>query len=177
MESKRIRLISTTTGDAGTSKNYSNESLSKADVTFEVLGTIDELSSSIGLTYHYSKNETLKEIQRRLQTIMTMVAVNPATDKERFERIAKVNETDVAWLESIGEALLSIKPLSPHFVLPGSETTLAGAYYDMARTICRRAERVFVRYVELTGRTDLRNPQIFLNRLSDTLYILARSEN
>lgn len=177
MEPKRIRLISTTTGDAGTSKNYSNESLSKADLTFEVLGTIDELSSSLGLSYHYSQNEVLKDMQRKLQTIMTMVAVNPVTDKERAGHMAKVNDTDIAWLESIGEALLTIKPLSPHFVLPGSETTLTGAYFDMARTICRRAERTIVRYTDETGRTDLRTAQIFLNRLSDTLYILARSEN
>ncbi|MCK7485084.1 MAG: ATP:cob(I)alamin adenosyltransferase [Bacillus subtilis] len=70
----------------------------------------------------------------------------------------------------MGERLLQLKPLEPRFVLLGSETTMAGAYVDLARAISRRAERAAIRFADDRKRGDLQLPLVFLNRLSDYLF-------
>jgi len=170
-----IRNISTTTGDKGTTQNYSSETLKKTDLLFEALGAMDELSSHLGLCYHYTQELDLMQIQRILQTINSLLATNPKSDFFRYEKLTKVKEEDIAWLESLGETMLQKKPLEPRFVLPGSESTLPGAYVDVARAVCRRCERQVIRFRDQAEREDLQKPLIFLNRCSDYLFLLARS--
>lgn len=174
---KLIRSISTSAGDKGKSQNYSKEILPKTDLLFEALGSMDELSSFLGLTYHYSKVEDLLAIQRILQTINSLMATNASSDPERYARLTKVTQADIDWIESIGEAMLQKQPLEPRFVLPGSETSLAGAYFDVARATSRRCERAIIRFVEDRKRTDLEIPLVFLNRLSDLLFLFARQSH
>jgi cob(I)alamin adenosyltransferase len=171
MKLKNYTQISTKRGDQGTSKNYSNVELSKDDVLFETLGTIDELSSLLGVIYHYVKyKEEIKTIQRMLQTINSIVAT---TDIKRLEEIEKVKETDISFIEQLEQSLLSNVSIERMFVLPGSETTKENAYVHLGRTVARRAERSLVRYIKLSERTDLYQALAYINRLSDLLFIIA----
>lgn len=164
--------ISTKNGDTGTSKNFINESFSKDDILFEVLGTMDELSSFLGLSYHYAKLEIIKDIQRKIQDLNALVATNP--EHKLYQKLKKIEEEDVTFLEIEMEVLLERHPLEPYFYLPGSETSLGGAYVDVSRTITRKAERLLVHFQKDTGRSDLSIVLKYVNRLSDYLFVLAR---
>ena len=176
MKIDRYQQISTKKGDTGMSRNYSNEAYTKDDVLFDTLGTMDELSSWLGLTYHHGQNEWIKDLQRTLQNINALIATNPVKDKDRYERLTPLKESDVQALERLEAEMLNQKPLKPQFVLPGSETSKLGAYYDVARALTRRAERILVRFINQNAREDLGICRQYINRLSDLLYIMARYE-
>ena len=170
-----IRSISTTKGDQGTSQNYSQETLHKTDLLFEALGAMDELTSTLGVAYHYVQDVVIMEIQSTIQTMNSLIATNPVVDQERFSKLKQIQPSDIEWLEHLGNVFLEKKPLEPRFVIPGSETSLGGAYLDLARAICRRAERCVLRFSNQANREDLKLVLVFLNRLSDFLFLFARS--
>lgn len=175
MKIKDVNTISTKKGDSGTSKNYSNQTFTKDDILFETLGSMDELSSILGLTFHHSNYEKIKTYQTTLQAINALIATDRNANEERYDKLRQINEKDIEALEAEGQRHLDQNPLEPRFVLPGSEASPSGAYFDLSRAVCRRAERTLVRYVNHTQRQDLVYAQKFLNRLSDLLFILARS--
>ena len=169
-----FKFISTAKGDKGTSRNYSNEVFSKSDILFETLGNIDELSSVLGIVYHHTaEKEEIKTIQKILQNISSLVATTDTLVRE--EKLIKVEELNVFQLEILEQSLLKKSNIEPKFVLPGSDTSLVGSYYDLARSVSRRAERSLVRFIEYYKRTDLDCCLKYLNRLSDLLFIYARS--
>jgi len=172
----KYTTISTKNGDKGTSRNYSNDIVPKTDLLFEALGSIDELSSMLGLAYHYSSYQSeIKEIQLDLQHINSMVATR-IDDKNR-SRLTLVTSDDITRLEHIEQTVLEECSIEPRFVLPGSDSTKEGAYLDVARSISRRTERVVLRFKETTERLDLQDACRYLNRLSDLLFIMARSRD
>ncbi len=173
MNIKSASVISTKNGDLGMSKNYSNESFQKTDIVFDTLGTIDEFSATLGLAYQYTHEPIILTIQRTLQDINTLIATNP--ESERYKQITQITEKDIEVLEAKQQALLDFKPIEPRFVLPGSEASLGGAYFDLARTVCRRAERQLIRFIDSKKREDLTHPRSYMNRLSDLLFIFARN--
>jgi len=169
------KFISTKSGDAGTSKNYSNIEYSKKDILFEVLGNIDELSSNLGLLYHFSAcKEDIRHIQRSLQTISSLVATSD--EKVRKEKLESIFEKDIENIEQIEKNLLLTFDIKPEFVLPGSDTSIEGAYFDLSRSVARRAERSLVRFIDIYKRNDLALSLKYLNRLSDLLFVFARSK-
>lgn len=172
MPINKLEQISTKKGDSGDSSNFNNERLPKDDVLFDCLGTMDELSSMLGLAYHKVNNESLKEVQRMIQNINSYIATNP--EHPLYQKLPHLDENVLSSLEIWIEDLLQECPLEPNFYLPGSETTEGGAYMDMARAIARRAERVLVKYIRQTRRTDLDFVLKFTNRLSDFLFVYAR---
>ncbi|MFP4286281.1 MAG: ATP:cob(I)alamin adenosyltransferase [Candidatus Izemoplasmataceae bacterium] len=175
MRIDKINQISTKKGDTGFSKNYSNEAFPKDDILFETLGSMDELSSLLGLTYHYTQYEKIKTIQNTLQACNSLIATNIKTNKATYDKLRQINELDINFIEEEEETLLTNNPLEPRFVLPGSEASLEGAYFDYARAVCRRCERALVRFVNTYDREDLIYVKKYLNRLSDLLFILARN--
>ncbi len=175
MSIKDLRHISTKKGDEGYSRDYSNEKLPKDDILFEVLGTIDELSAFLGLTFHYARYEQIKVIQDALRAVNALVATNPAA--KNYGELRAITEEDIAFIEEQEEKLLLAAEIQNRFYLPGSETTLPNAYFDYARTICRRAERKLVLYKNKKKRNDLACCQKYMNRLSDLLFLLARNFN
>ncbi len=170
---KDANMISTKAGDKGASKDYTNKSYPKDDILFDTLGTIDELSAVLGLMYHHTRYEQIKVVQRTLQAINSLVATDPAS--EQAKKLRKINEKDTEFIEKEEEKMLVEKEIEPQFHLPGSETSHANAYFDFARTVCRRAERTLVKYINEKERDDLDFPRAYLNRLSDLLFILARN--
>ena len=79
---KNARQISTEQGDEGFTKNLANETLSKDDVLFDVLGTLDELQAFLGLCFHERPFEIVKTVQRALQAISAGIAFDPAADQK-----------------------------------------------------------------------------------------------
>lgn len=171
---RNFKTISTSKGDKGTSKNYSNDVLSKSDVLFETLGNIDELSSVLGILYHYSKEkQEIRSIQKTLQNISSLVAT--ADEEIRNYKLVQITELDISKIEQSEQALLEKSEIKPIFVLPGSDTSKEGAYYDLSRSVARRAERSLVKFVEEHKRDDLDYCLKYLNRLSDLLFLYSRS--
>ncbi len=164
--------ISSKNGDTGSSTNFVNESFQKDHILFDTLGTMDELSSFLGLAYHYVSIDFIKKIQKTIQDLNAIIATNP--EHKLYLKLKQIEEHDVQNLEDEMADLLQKNPLEPYFYLPGSETSLGGAYIDVARTLARKAERRLVHYMNETSRNDLSICLKYINRLSDYLFVLAR---
>jgi cob(I)alamin adenosyltransferase len=163
--------IYTRTGDKGKTSLFSGIRVSKADLRVETYGTVDELNSVIGLILSLGKkylnlNRELIKIQRDLLDIGSALANPKSKPLNYLEKRVKEFEN------LIDEMTKSLPPLK-NFILPGGGKT--GAMLNLARTVCRRAER---RIVALNGQEKIDNNIIvYFNRLSDLLFIMARFLN
>lgn len=167
-----INMISTKKGDSGTSRNYSNKVLPKSDLLFDTLGDLDELTSYFGLVYHRSTfKEEIRLIQQVIQKINSMIATD---DHSKLKESSLVTNSDVLFIEEWSERLLRYTDILPVFVLPGSDTSLEGAYFDILRSLARRSERSLVKLYESNPRSELEICLQYLNRLSDLLFVIAR---
>lgn len=159
--------IYTRTGDNGQTSLYDGSRIDKDDIRVESYGTLDELNSYIGLCINYAKNED-KKILRDIQIKLFSVSGELATKKEQYKNI--VVEEDIKTLENIIDEYIQKIDKVDAFIVPG--TSIISANLHIARSICRRAER---RILTLSKIEDI-NPFLikYINRLSDTLYAIAR---
>jgi len=161
--------IVTKTGDAGLTSLWSGERIRKDDPRVEAYGTIDELSSHLGLARHSVRLPATLEAIESIQRNLVRAAGELASLGKPF--VSPISPSDVESVTSAVRALETRITLTG-FVIPGM--TPGSAALDVARTIVRRAERrVLTLAAEAEVPTDLR---VWLNRLSDWLYMLARSE-
>ena len=171
--------IYTKTGDTGTTSLIGGKRVKKSNLRIESYGTVDELNSYIGLIKdqkgigNNDKNSLLK-IQHELFVIGAMLATAP--DKETLKNgkervtISKINKHSILFLEEEIDKMDEKLPQMTHFILPGGHQTVS--FCHIARCVCRRAERLSV---ELNEREKVSNELIiYLNRLSDYLFTLAR---
>jgi len=163
--------IYTKTGDKGQTSLIGGTRVPKYHLRIEVYGTVDELNSYIGLIMcqdidNYDQ-QLLKEIQDRLFTIGASLAADP--DKSKM-KIPDLHDADIALLEKEMDLMNENLPDLKHFVLPGGNTVIS--YCHIARCICRRAERLAVALAENSFVDE--HVTIYLNRLSDYLFVLAR---
>ncbi len=174
MKLTSYKQISTKKGDKGTSTNYSNDTFTKDDALFETLGTIDELSSLLGVVYHEttSHHESIQSIQRVLQDINALIAT---TNQDVFQKLPKVDQAKIDLIEQLEEKVMSEAKIEPRFVLPGSESSKESAYFDLARAVTRRCERRIVSFINIHQRNDLDDVLKYINRLSDLLFLIART--
>ena len=167
--------IYTKTGDAGETSLFDNSRVSKADASVDAYGDVDELNATLGVARAAESTDdlagALETIQRDLFALGARLA-DPATRiAGRVSKVA-VTEADVERLERPIDRLESeLDPLRK-FILPGG--ALPGALLHMARTICRRAER---RVVGLGADAVEPIVIVYLNRLSDLLFVMARAAN
>ena len=174
MEEKKyvnITKVYTKRGDKGETDLLGGSAARKDSLKVESYGCIDETSSFIGLARYYTKNKVikgrLKEIQNKLLVLGGFLA---SDDKGKEMMKDQIKEEDIKLLEEyIDEYNQKLPPLT-HFILPGDDEV--AAYFHVARTVVRRAER---RIVSLAAQEDL-NPLIqkYVNRLSDLMFVLAR---
>jgi cob(I)alamin adenosyltransferase len=168
--------IVTKKGDDGTTGLMYNRRVSKRHAQVEAYGTVDELNAALGLARSAAGHEVLRQqlfgIQKDLVTVMGELATLPE-DLTRYVKdgYEVVGPELVAKLDAIAHEIESQKVSFQGWATPGANP--AAASLDLARTICRRAERHICGLRE-DGKLD--NPQIviFLNRLSDVLWLLAR---
>src|SRR5215216_4992127 len=167
----RISKVYTRTGDKGETSLVGGERVSKASLRVETYGEVDELNSIIGLVRARLNDEaidiTLGSIQNDLFTLGSDLASTSDV------KVPRIGEAFITVLEHTADQYLSeLEPLK-EFILPGGSE--AGAVLHLARTVARRAER---RVVQLAEAEEV-NPLavVYLNRLSDLLFILARVVN
>lgn len=166
--------IYTKTGDKGETSLIGGTRVPKSHIRIETYGTVDELNSYIGLLgsqviakpYH----KILKEIQDRLFTIGSSLASDPHKSKMK---IPDLKEEDIALLENEMDLMNQALPELRHFILPGGTTAVS--FCHLARAVCRRAERLAVA-LDCESFVD-KQIIIYLNRLSDYLFVLARKLN
>jgi cob(I)alamin adenosyltransferase len=172
----RIMSIATKTGDGGTTALMYGRRVPKSHARIEAGGSIDELNAAIGVARAATKepfiSEKLLPIQNDLITIMGELATLPE-DLPRYVKdgYSLVAPEMVAKLDEIIHFIEAQKVSFKGWATPGANPSAAAL--DMARTICRRAER---RVCELHEGGDIQNKAIlvYLNRLSDALWLLAR---
>jgi cob(I)alamin adenosyltransferase len=163
--------IYTKTGDKGLTSLIGGTRVAKHHIRIESYGTVDELNSYIGLIsdQEISKHDKkiLKEIQDRLFTVGASLAADPEKSKMV---IPDLHTEDIELLEREMDKANETLPELRHFILPGGSNTIS--YCHIARCVCRRAERITVHLAE-ESKVD-EKVTIYLNRLSDYLFILAR---
>jgi len=164
--------IYTKTGDSGTTSLFGGTRVSKADLRIETYGTVDELNSWMGMVrdqpVNQSRHDVLVEIQDRLFTIGSMLATEPGNTKVV---IPQLHEDDISFLEKEIDGIDSQLPPIRTFVLPGGHVSVSTCH--LARTVCRRAERLTIALREHDATVDLLVIK-YLNRLSDYLFMLSR---
>jgi cob(I)alamin adenosyltransferase len=163
--------IYTRTGDKGNTTLIGGKQVPKTHIRIEAYGTVDELIANIGMLRDMSEKEDINrfllEVQDRL---MTCAAILAADCDDCKIKIPEIKESDILSLEkAIDEMELSLPVLSS-FVLPGGH--IASSQCQIARTVCRRAERQIIR---LSAELFVPETVIkYVNRLSDYLFVLAR---
>ncbi len=157
--------ISTKTGDTGKTGLIGGKRVSKADVRVEAYGTIDELGSVVGFARSICANEKIREATKTIQKeLFTMSAAITGGSSGLTQEMVDALTKQVNEIEAM-EGILG------DWALPGENTVSAA--YDVARTVCRRAERVIVRLLNEGERVD---PLVlaYVNRLSDLLWLFGR---
>ncbi|MBZ0279098.1 MAG: cob(I)yrinic acid a,c-diamide adenosyltransferase [Anaerolineae bacterium] len=166
--------IYTKTGDDGTTSLFSGGRVSKTHLRVEAYGTVDELNSVIGVARahqpHPQTDEWLAQVQRQLFNLGADLAT-PLDVKADW--ITRMDADTVTWLETAIDQMTAELPALTSFILPGG--SLAAAQLHVARTVCRRAERIVVALQSHEPLGD--HVLLYLNRLSDFLFTLARWEN
>jgi len=170
--------IYTKTGDKGLTSLFGGSRVPKYHMRIEAYGTVDELNSYIGLIRDQEIDDKTKTnlitIQTKLFTIGSMLATPP--DKEQLKSgkerltIFKITDSDITFLENEIDSMNKNLPTMQHFILPGGHQTVS--FCHISRCVCRKAERISV----LLNENEKINPLIliYLNRLSDYLFVLAR---
>ena len=169
--------IYTKTGDKGDTGLFGGGRVPKDDPRVEAYGDVDELNAVIGLARAVEPlpriDEVLVPMQRDLFSIGALLATPDLDKMHRHLEKANIDDRRIAELErSIDDCDRDLEPLKA-FIIPGGSRK--GATLHVARTVCRRAERRVV-----TLQRDVEIPQIvvvYLNRLSDLLFTLARLAN
>lgn len=176
----RITKVYTRVGDKGTTSLADGSPVSKDDLRLETYGTVDELNSVVGLCrstlqlsaeVEEAQKSLMDEWLERIQNDLFNLGGDLATPlASRWESMVVVGEREILCLEQMIDHLQQVLPPLREFVLPGG--TRLNAELHLARTVCRRAERIAVR---LQDRAEI-NPQAvpFLNRLSDFFFVASR---
>lgn len=167
--------VVTKTGDKGTTRFFSGETVSKSHPRLEAYGTLDELVSALGLARSLCQDPavraTIHAIQRELFQFGAELAT-PSPDTAPFA-VQPINVQHVAALDAIAADVESRIKLPAAFIVPGG--CAGSAALDVARTVCRRLERRVLTLREVDG---YNNPEAitYVNRLSDVCFLLGRAE-
>ncbi|MGC3994602.1 MAG: cob(I)yrinic acid a,c-diamide adenosyltransferase [Propionicimonas sp.] len=163
--------VYTRTGDAGTTGLFGGSRVPKQDVGVEAYGTVDEANAAIGEAKALATDSSVKATLHGIQQRLFVLAAELASDaKGRAILDNTISATDIADLESLIDMCLEVTGPQRNFVVPGRDVPSAALH--RARTVTRRAER---RVLTMAETREVR-PEVvkYLNRLSDTLYALAR---
>ncbi len=171
----RITKVYTRTGDDGSTGLGGGQRVPKDSLRVTAYGSVDELSSSLGVALAHGLDADLTAPLIRIQNDLFHLGSDLCIleeDKERFQ-VPQIESRHVDFLEELMDRLSeSLEPLA-NFILPGG--SLGAAHLHVGRTVCRRAERQVI----ALSREETVGPQVvrYLNRLSDALFVMARYEN
>ena len=171
-EPVRLTRIYTRTGDAGETSLGDGSRVSKLDERIAAYGAVDELNSAIGLVLAGGSPPSIREVLLRVQNELFDLGADVSVPLEHEGRLRATQE-QVDRLEAECDRFNAELPELTSFVLPGGGETAARLH--VARTICRRAEREAL--VAANAHAVNQLVLVYLNRLSDLLFILARAAN
>jgi cob(I)alamin adenosyltransferase len=167
--------IYTKTGDRGDTSLFGGQRVPKDALRIEACGSVDELNSVLGIALADGPDEEIRSVLEQIQHKLFGLGADLATPRStgRRKKIRRIDPRDSLWLEREIDRLDPVlKPLK-NFILPGGSRFAARLHF--ARTVCRRAERAVVR---LSRNEDIgEGVTMYLNRLSDLLFVLARYAN
>ena len=167
----RITRVYTKSGDAGETSLVDGSRVSKADPRVAAYGDVDELNSLLGIVRVGLADQQLNDALGKIQNELFIVGADLASPLG--VQVPRVAEGHSAGLEQLIDLLLEeLEPLR-EFILPGG--TQLGATLHLARTVARRAERSVVALAAQSGINE--HALIYLNRLSDLLFVMARVAN
>jgi len=171
-----LNRIYTRTGDDGTTALGNGERRKKYDLRIAAYGTLDELNAVIGLARVHLAGEALDGLLGRIQNDLFDVEADLClAQKGPGGARLTVTDAQVEWLEQRIDALnAGLAPLRS-FILPGGRP--AAAWLHLARTVCRRAERLMVELKDQSSEGVTAAALKYVNRLSDLLFVAGRSAN
>ena len=163
--------IATKRGDGGQTSLPGGARVSKADLRVEAYGTIDELISQLGFARSLCPSDTLRVQTELIQRTLFRVGSAIATPPESAKPVPEIADALVDELTDGVHQIEALDGVLADWSLPGADS--ASAAFDVARTVCRRAERLVVR---LTNSETSIQPNVlrYLNRLSDLLWLIGR---
>lgn len=165
--------IYTKRGDQGTTSLFGGTNIEKSHIRLHAYGTVDELNSVLGMSLSNAMSDRGRVIVTNIQTQLFILGADLATPETRKTKTNRIGAAEIETLEGWIDELESELPSLTSFILPGG--IQSGAFLHLARTVCRRAER---HTVELKNSDTVSSECIiYLNRLSDLLFVLARFEN
>jgi len=166
--------IYTKTGDRGETSLLGGQRVSKDALRIEAYGTVDELNSVLGIARAHKPTAEVDQILGLIQSDLFVLGADlAASGDRRAEKAQPIGGEHVARLEETIDVLQAKLPPLATFIIPGGSPLAAQLH--LARTICRRAERLVVRL----SKAENVDPSctIYLNRLSDVLFVMARYAN
>jgi cob(I)alamin adenosyltransferase len=170
--------IYTKTGDKGETSLFTGDRVSKTSIRVHAYGTVDELNSWVGLLCATIKHKDITKLLTKIQNELFDLGADLATPSKkakgkRQKEVPRISDNQIEQLEKWIDLYQEELPPLQHFVLPGG--SLPASYLHLARCVCRRAERWVVQIMEKEEIS--LNTLIYLNRLSDLLFVLARVVN
>jgi len=166
--------IYTRTGDTGLTSLFSGERVKKDDLRVAAYGTVDELNSVLGVAAAFCRNSRIQNLLEVLQNQLFVAGSDLATRIGGRRNVLRIKSDDSEAMEKWIDELSIALPKLRNFVLPGGSP--GSSFLQLGRAVCRRAERFTV---QLQEKEQDVNPElvVFLNRLSDLLFTMARHEN
>jgi cob(I)alamin adenosyltransferase len=160
-------------GDKGETSLFGPTRVPKDDPRVEAYGTIDELNSALGVVAAFSRDRSVSSKVREVQRMLFVAGADAASEFKGAQKVPRITDADTSKIEQMTDELLSKLPTLSNFILPGGSQT--GATIQLARSICRRAERRII----AASRSYQMNPELipFFNRLSSYLFNLSRWAN
>lgn len=171
--------IATTHGDAGKTALIGGHRTSKADPRVESYGDVDELNSALGFARSICSEKDIHDWTEEIQKTLFRVGAALATPPEDRKKDAIMTQSDVDHLTALVHQIEATPGILADWSLPGANTQSAA--YEIARTVCRRAERASVRLAEIGAEHSPDGPAwvlpevlAYLNRLSDLIWLFGR---
>ena len=163
--------ISTTHGDGGQTGLAGGLRVSKADLRVESYGSVDELNTVLGFARSICSDEQIAKWTETIQRTLFRVGSALATPLESKKQPPTIDAADIAMLTDLVHQIEATEGILSDWSLPGAHRESAA--FEVARTVCRRAERAAVRFIENGGQV---KPEIvaYLNRLSDVIWLFGR---
>ena len=160
-------------GDKGETSLFGPRRVQKDSPRVEAYGAIDELNSLLGVVIAGTKDRATSSALKRIQRMLFVAGADAASELKGSPRVPRISPAETIELEGMTKDLLATLPSLKSFILPGGTST--GAMLQLARAVCRRAERRIL----TASRTDEMNPALlpFFNRLSSYLFNLSRLVN
>ena len=163
--------IATKRGDGGQTGLAGGIRVSKADLRVESYGSVDELNTHLGFARSICQNKEIAAWTEEIQRTLFRVGSALATPPESRKQAPALSQEDVDKLTDLVHKIEATEGILADWSLPGGHPESAA--YEVARTVCRRAERCVVRFIESGG---VVHPEVlpYLNRLSDVIWLFGR---